>query len=312
MKNNLMEYPHPVLMPDGKDYINASFSLSLLEQNDEGKNISLILKAEIDCVPLKEMISKGDLKVIIRVICMRTSYREPKSVQNLEYIDVEIPKERVMGTIFIQGMIVAAHNGVNYDLDSFNRYYFDDQKFVLKKGDIVAYTSEMIIKLNTSLQKNIPGVVLVSTAPDIKSLKVVYAKEDETNEKYQNYITIWLPEDEYISYEKLRKKKSIKSGVARFLQASLIVPALTEAISKLRMEDQYGLEPGESSYHGTIWADSICYSLKQNFGVDDLNDCQYSDYELANKLLGNVEGDSLDNLLRRIREWSMISQEDEI
>ena len=110
----------------------------------------------------------------------------------------------------------------------------------------------------------------------------------------------------------LRKKKMFKTGVARFLQAALIVPALTEALSRLRMEDREEPEPGEGKYHGTIWADSICEALKERFGIDDLNDCQYTDYELANKLLGNVEGEALDNLLRKLQDWSMIRQEDEI
>ena len=78
------------------------------------------------------------------------------------------------------------------------------------------------------------------------------------------------------------------------------------------MEDREEPEDGEARYHGTIWADSICEALKTSFDIEDLNDCPYSDYELANKLLGNVEGDAIDNLERKIKEWSMLRQEDDI
>ena len=142
---------------------------------------------------------------------------------------------------------------------------------------------------------------------------MIYAKDNEKNDDYQNYITIVLPSNEFQIYGDLRKKRRFKASIARFLQASLIMPALVEGISKLRMEDREEAdEEDDGRYHGTIWADSICEMLRKNHGIEDLNDCQYSDYELANKLLGNVELESLNNLLKKTQEWSTIRQEDDI
>ena len=67
MKNNLMEYPHPVLVPGGKDFTDSSFSMSLIEQNDENKELVFKFKCELKCESLKEMISKGALKIIIKI-----------------------------------------------------------------------------------------------------------------------------------------------------------------------------------------------------------------------------------------------------
>ena len=71
------------------------------------------------------------------------------------------------------------------------------------------------------------------------------------------------------------------------------------------------LEEGEFEilYKGTVWADSILKALN-NLGIDDLANCKNSDYELANKILGNVAVDSLNNLMQKMNEWSTIGQED--
>ncbi len=312
MKNNLIEYPHPVLSPEGRDFVDSSFSVELTEQSDEDKSLRFCFKCLIECDPVLDMISDGTLNLLFKIACPRTSYRVVKSVKSLEHAEIEVPKEKVCDTVFLQPLIVASRNGIDYKLNMFNQNYFGNQSFTLKKGDIVAYAPEVIVKLDTVLEKNIPSIILVSTSPDIKELKVVHAKDDEENEKYQNYITIWLPQEDYLVYEKMRKRKSFKTGIARFLQAAVILPALTEGISKLRLEDREEPEPGEGRYHGTIWADSVCEALRINCGIEDLNDCQYSDFELANKLLGNVESDALDNLLKKLQDWSTLRQEDDI
>lgn len=113
----------------------------------------------------------------------------------------------------------------------------------------------------------------------------------------------------------MRTKKHFKNGIERFLQSTLILPAITEAISKLRMEE-YLLENIEDEdyeilYKGTVWADSILKALN-NLGIDDLANCTSSDYELANKILGNVAADSLNNLMQKMTEWSTIRQEDDV
>ncbi len=306
-----MEYPHPVLVPDGNDFVDSSFEVNILSENDEDKDIAITFKCDINCPGLLDLLMSGKLKMLMKVRCPRTSYRCAIRIMDFENAIVEIPKDKVNDTVFLQALIVSAENDFTYKLDEFNQTYFVNQSFTLRKGDIVAISSEIIIKLETVLEKNIPSIVLVSTEKGLKELKVVYAKTDEEDLKFRDYITILLPEDEYLIYEKLRTKKSYKSGVARFLQASLIVPALTEGIAKLRMEDREEQEE-EATYHNTIWANSICEALEENFGIDDLNDCQLTDYHLANKLLGNVEGDSLNNLLQKMQDWSMIHQEDDI
>ena len=312
MKNRIMEYPHPVLLPNGNDFIESKFDITYKSDSDEDKTINITFDCNVECEGLLTLLSEGKLKMIMKVNCKRTSYRQAERLLNYSNAVIEIPKDKVSDTVFLQALIVAAENNVSYKLKEFNPIYFKDQSFLLRKGDIVAISSEIIVKLDTILEKNIPSIVLVSSEKGLKELKVVYSKTDEKEEKFRDYITILLPEEEYLIYEELRKKKSFKSGVSRFLQASLIVPALTEGISKLRMEDCEEPEEGEGTYHNTVWADSICDALKERFEIDDLSECPDSDYRLANRLLGNVEGDSLNNLIQKMKDWSMLHQEDDI
>ena len=105
-------------------------------------------------------------------------------------------------------------------------------------------------------------------------------------------------------------KKHLKNGVERFLQCSIILPAITEAISILRREELIEVDEDEPHYKGTVWADSIMQALT-NLGVEELATCNRSDFELANLLLGNVVGDSISNLMQKLTDWSTIRQEDE-
>lgn len=311
MRNNVKEYPHPVLSLNTKDYINSSFKVKLMGQSDDEEWLQLELTCELLCDGIEKMLSQGLAQVVVRVECPRTSYRDLLAATDFPNISIKIPKAKVSDVVSIQTMIVAKGDCEQYYLDEFNQNYFGNHVFKLKKGDIIASEQGMWLKLNTVLEKNVPSIVLVSTAKDVKELRIKFAKTDEENEKYRDYITVWLPESEFLLYEKLRKRKMFKASMARFLQASVILPAITEGIAKIRMEESIEPEPGEATYKGTIWADSICEALK-NIGIEGLIDNTDSDYELANKLLGNVTGDSLDNLMRKMKDWSTLRQEDEI
>ena len=218
-------------------------------------------------------------------------------------------EKNVSDYIELEAIVVASQDVTNYSLSEFNQNYFAGAVFKLRKGDILANEPGLRIKLDTVLEKNMAGVVHVSSDPNISEMKVHYATLEETDPALTNYIVISFPEEEYKTYAKLRTKKHLKNGVERFLQASLILPAITEAISKLRMEEVLEEDP-ETHYRGTVWADSI-YSALQSLGIEELSSCTQSDLELANKILGNVEIDSMNNLMQKLTEWSTVRQEDE-
>lgn len=58
-----------------------------------------------------------------------------------------------------------------------------------------------------------------------------------------------------------------------------------------------------------MWANSIYVALKKN-NIEDLDDTEKSDAEIANILLGDVISDSLMELMNKMEEWANIREED--
>lgn len=314
MRNKAIEYPHPVLNEYTNDFQECAFSIEVVSHSDNGNSLTFEVKCNLQCEGIVKMIKDGFAKIVLRVTCFRTSFRAIYTL-NLDTHTIVIPKSLVVDILDLQAIIVSNGDYGTYSLSEFNQRYFGSQQFHLSKGYVIANEPGIKIKLDTLLEKDMAGVVLVALDPDITEMKVNYATVKEDNPKLTDYIVITLPEIEYTNYAKLRTKKHLKNGIERFLQSSLILPAITEAIAKLRMEEYLieNLEKGEYEilYKGTVWADSILKALN-NLGIDDLANCKNSDYELANKILGNVAADSLNNLMQKMTEWSTIRQEDDV
>ena len=158
------------------------------------------------------------------------------------------------------------------------------------------------MKLNTHIEKDIAGVVLVRKDSNISSAKVQLSTSNEVNPELNDYIVISLPEEDYKIYSEMRTKKYLKNNAERFIQAVIILPAITEAIGRLRLDDS-------DQYEGTMWANSIYVALKKN-NIEDLDDTEKSDAEIANILLGDVISDSLMELMNKMEEWANIREED--
>lgn len=310
MRNKAIEYPHPVLNEYTKDFRECSFSIEIKSHGDNGKDLEFELEHSLNCPGILQMIKDGIAKMYVRIVCFRTSFRTVIELNPEENNIIRIPKKLVTDVIELETMIVAIKDYDNYNLDEFNVDYFDGMAFKISKGTVIANEPGLKIKLNTVLEKNVSGVVLVTGSPSISEMVVNYATVEETDPALCNYIVITLPDNIYKNYAKLRTKKHLKNGIERFLQCSVILPAVTEAVSILRREELIEADEEDVHYRGTVWADSIMHALA-NLGVEELASCNRSDYELANLILGNVVGDSVSNLMQKLTDWSTIRQEDE-
>lgn len=311
MRNRAIEYPHPVLNEYSKDYINSYFGIDVLSHTDKGTEIVIEIECQIECEGLVKLIARGKAKPIIRLICYRTSLRETYDLNPVGSTIIRIEKRKVANSIDLQAMIVATQSIDKFKLPEFNIEYFGTIEFSIRKGDILANEPGLRIKLNTLLEKNMSGIVQVRGNMQATNMSVHFAETTEERPDLTDYIVITLPDMDYKNYAKLMTKKHLKNGVERFIQASVILPAITEAIANLRAEESTEDDNGNTvtHYKGTIWADSIYDALKK-IGITDLADNQMSDYEIANILLGNVTSDSISNLMQKLTEWSTIREED--
>lgn len=310
MRNKAIEYPHPVLNEYTNDFAACNFSIEIVSHGDSGKNLEFEIQYALDCPGMLQLIRDGIAKMYLRVVCYRTSYRTVEELKIDGNTIITLPKKMVTDVVDFQAMIVATKDFDNYKLNEFNNDYFEGASFRIRKGAVIANEPGLKIKLSTILEKNVSGIVQITGSPSVTEMKVNYASVEEEDPALTNYIVITLPDNEYNNYAKLRTKKHLKNGVDRFLQSSIILPAVTEAIALLRKEELIEADEDEPHYKGTVWADSIMQALV-NLGVEELATCIRSDFELANLLLGNVVGDSISNLMQKLTDWSTIRQEDE-
>lgn len=311
MRNKAIEYPHPVLNEYTGDYPGSRFAIEVLSHKDDGSEIVIEVESRINCDGLVQTIASGDAKVILRLTCYRTSLRKMYNLNPSESTVIRISKRNVADSIDLQAMIVAAKDLNNFRLSEFNSNYFGDMEFKIRKGDVLANEPGIKIKLNTILEKNMSGIVQVRGDRNTDVMNVNFAEITEGNPDLTDYIVITLPDDDYRIYATMMKSKYLKKEVERFIQASVILPAITEAVGKLRAEETTVREDGEpvTQYKGTVWADSIYDALAKK-EIGDLSENHMSDYEIANILLGDVVRDSLNNLKQKMEEWSTIREED--
>lgn len=300
MRNKTAEYPHPVLNEYLYDFVDGRFGLCDPEIKETSDYLILRLSYELVCPGLEKLIADGRAKVLVRITCNRTFYREVMDLSAETSVEVKVDKTKVTENLFLQGIIVSTRAFDNYILEEFNVRYFGGVAFDIRKGDVLANEPGMDIKLNTVLEKNAAGIVQIGVDSTIDCMKVSYARVNDTDPKYTNYIVVWLPEKEYSLYSNLNNKRYLKFGTVRFLQASLFLPVVVEAIALIRAEEEYDVEP---CYKGTIWADSVLDALKRN-GIDDLSLTDKTNVELANLILGDVVGDSLNDLMKKMEDWA--------
>ena len=311
MRNKTTEYPRPVLNEYLRDFVESRFEICDPIIEETSSHLILHLSYELVCPGLEKLIADGYAKVLVRITCNRTFYREVMDLKPGETAEVKIEKRKVTESLYIQGIIVSTQSFSNYKLEEFNKRYFGNVPFNIRKGDVLANEPGLDIKLNTILEKNAAGIVQIGVDPTISSMKVTYGSLEETDPKLTNYIVVWLPDKEYALYSSLTNKRHLKFGIERFLHASLVLPAVVEAISLLKREEELDESEVEVHYIGTIWANSILDALKKN-GVEELLSTTKTDVELANLILGDVVSDALNDLMKKMNDWSKPRHEEDI
>ena len=307
MRNKGIDFPHPVLNEYTSDYLESAFSIEVLSQSDNGADLVI----EIDCTlksdGLLALLNSDKARAILRIMCHRTSYRRSVSIKVNDKTLITIPKSRIVDKFSMQAMIVANEELTNFSLAEFNPDLFANTVFSLRKGDVLADEPGIWVRLDTLVEPNVGGIVQVKCGEPNSPIKANFPQETDESLETSGYIYITLPEELYKTYHKLSHKKYLKTGVERFLQASVVLPALVEGVSRLRFEES--TEDSGTQYRHTIWGESIYAGLAKR-GITSLDGEPKSDYELANLLLGDVISDSISNLMTKASDWSKAQWED--
>lgn len=303
MRNNLLDFPHPVLNEFSKDYIASNFTMTVVSTKNSGDELLIKLKYSLSCAGLQTLIVEGKAAVIVRVTCYRTSLR--KSVPlNADVTELAISKSDISEAVEIEPWIIIKQDTKDFKLAEFNSDYFGSHSFNLKKGMVLAVAQGIRIKLNTIIEKNLRGIINITTDKERDYYHVSYPKKTvEEGTLESDYITIYLSCDDYSRWHRLKNSQYQKNGVERFLQCSLLLPVVVDALNLLKCDEANDEEDKE--YQGTIWADSI-YSKLRQYGIESLEDCDKSCAELANLLLNNISTVSMMELEEKMISWSQI------
>ena len=200
MRNQIVEYPHPVLTEYTGDFIDSNFSIEITNHSDNGSELVFEVLCTLQCDSIEQLINKQLASVILRVTCYRTSFRKPYLLNLNEPTQIIIPKSLVTDFIEFQAIIVINQDTPDYQLDEFNKKYFGESSFKLRKGDVLANEAGVKIKLNSVLEKNAAGVVLVRGSNTAQNMSVHFASLEDEDPDMTNYIYITLPDAEFVSY----------------------------------------------------------------------------------------------------------------
>ncbi|MDR1168519.1 MAG: hypothetical protein LBK53_06505 [Heliobacteriaceae bacterium] len=280
LRNN---FPHPVLIDNGSDYVNCSFELSETENAKiEGDYLSFDINYLLNSDGLNGLLTTDKAKVLIKAYSPKTAYRDTFLINDTTGINVKIPKNSIAEKVEIYGSIIANQPIKQFCLPEHNKNLFGTTYFEIRKADVLATAKKIVIEVDAS---ELEGPV-VSIFNIRKNLEIdTSIKPDFDDEK----IDIHLDEKTFNVYNNL---KNNLPALKRYLAAVIVFPVLIEALSLIKSSSE-----DESGYADKRWYRMINKKMADK-NIDDLESISIT--EAANKLLGDIAQEALISLSEQI------------
>lgn len=240
-------YPYPVLLPNGDDYVGCRFDVGI-ESNKSPSKISYHLEVLLDCYDLRSAIDRGDAAVILHVECPQSAYRRSFTIPIGSSDLPPLSTNDLSGKIFLCPFIVAQREMSAYRSDLFNPEY-EGFCFDISQGAILA-EGEQLIDYADAVTRDI------DYKPDIFSV-IPYSPKPEDGERVKidlglsSKIKIMLPYNTFAQYNMMLKSGETKE----FLWSSIILPSVIEALYKIKE----GIQDDEiADYENCVWYIRLC------------------------------------------------------
>lgn len=223
-------YPYPILVPRGDDYINCDFSVDI-ESGLERKNgnLKIVLSYTLNCDGLNDMLINGDIDICVQIISRVTSYREIKRFNKNEKLTILIDANLISKEITFIPFIVALKDLNDFSLKEHNPI-FQNMTFKIKKGEKIGFAD--------SFNYTLPSVDPLKPTSSVIRIKL----NDKKNappyeiELTTTKIYVLLNEKAYNLYNELRTNSDING----FLTPIIMIPTIVEALSCLKNEGSDG------------------------------------------------------------------------
>ena len=271
------EFPHPLLADGRDDYSIGSFSLIEGTHGEEGNLFIFSFQYELNCPGLEKYIDDGKADVILNVASSASKYRNQFHFdRDSKSLKVRIAKNDIAKTVEFTAFIVA-RGDTNFSLLEHNALYYNGASFSLRKGDMLALSSTIIVQIDDSqLQKPIASIFTISEDTK-KTGKGADAFFDDDK------IVVFLSSDSYKKYDLLKKRHP---HIRRSLSAIITLPALVNAIELMKDEDS-------RKYENLRWYKSIYTKLAKEVDLDSEDFIGRCSVELANLIYGDIVFDAL-------------------
>ncbi len=221
MRLKTRHFPYPVIAEESDAYINSSFE-SEVEQEIQGYNIKLNLKAILKNPLLEKLLSENKVIIVHHIECPNTRFRE---IVKTKYSETEflIKDYQVAGTVQVCTFLAANEHLPLYTNSLFSSDY-SGFKFNIEKGCIMAIGSQtnLIIEKARDELKNTTSIFSI--------VRNINPTETETKvDLTKNKIVIVLPEQIYNGYFHMQKSTDIQT----VMHSMIIIPALMFTLSEL-------------------------------------------------------------------------------
>lgn len=192
-RNSNTYFTYPILCNYNDDYNNVKFIAGTTGKlNKTNKKSFIETYVEIEEEEINNLLNSRELKIITKVFCPSTKFREIFEIQR-GFDKIEINNRDINNRVEFTTYIIA-----NRDIHNFSSYNFNDDykgmKFDIEKGAIIAIGKEESI----FFEKDIDDLTKVEAVVKIKDMK----KENEpmTVTWDNKYIRINLSTTDYKTY----------------------------------------------------------------------------------------------------------------
>lgn len=293
MKNIKSEYPIPVLLEENDDYLpECKFDAIVENKEVDSDHIKLLVKIDLQCNGLKEMIENGDAKISIFANSEALFFGKSYDLNGYqETYELKIPKFNVKKQVVITGYIISTIKKDRFYLNELNHEYFNEKDVSLKlnPGDILAKGNSWQIAVDdTELEKPFSSIFSINKLKDNRGFTVSY-DEDKIN--------IWLEEEIYKFYFRLKDHNNGK--LRDFITGLIFFPVVSEAVKIILDKKEEDQEYSDKFWYKAISKKIEKVLLEQGKNIEEYED---STVELANKLLGDIVKKALNNVYSTIKD----------
>lgn len=260
-------FPYPVLSDFSDDYISSGFISEVRAARDVNE-VVFYINALIDNDELINLINEELAEFVFHIECSQTSYRSILCSKENENI-LRIPESKLSGKVTVCSFIVAKENINDFTNKWFNKDY-EGMLFNIEKGNILAIGGQTDVNIIKELEElsKIPSIFSILRRDTNDNIGMEIEIEGEK-------IRLWLPNEEFYSYQLLVKHPDIQPSI----HAMMVFPALIYTFEKLRNE-------GIEEYENLRWFKSIEWVLKKSDIILNKDTLELkTSYELAQKLL---------------------------